>query len=147
MTGVLDGIRIIDWTQWQMGTVATTMLGELGAEILHIEHRLTGDNGRWLKVSGMTELPNGKNAYFETNNRGKKSLAVDLAKPEGKEIIYRLARKSQAFVHNFRQGVPEKLKMDYSTIREYNPEIVYVAASGYGPHGPESKEPAFDMIG
>lgn len=147
MAGVLDGIRIIDWTQWQMGTVATEMMAELGAEVIHIEARLTGDNGRYLRVSGLPDLPLGKSAYFETNNRGKKSLALDLSKPAGKEIVYRLAKKSDVFVHNFRQGVPEKLGMDYDTILRYNPEIIYVACSGYGPRGPESKEPAFDMIG
>jgi crotonobetainyl-CoA:carnitine CoA-transferase CaiB-like acyl-CoA transferase len=147
MAGVLDDIRIIDWTQWQMGTVATEMMAELGAEVIHIEARLTGDNGRYLRVSGLPDLPMGKSAYFETNNRGKKSLALDLGKPAGKEIIYRLAKKSDVFVHNFRQGVPEKLSMDYDTILRHNPDIIYVACSGYGPRGPESKEPAFDMIG
>lgn len=147
MAGVLDNIRIIDWTQWQMGTVATAMMAELGAEVIHVETRLTGDNGRYLKVTGIPDLPLGKSAYFETNNRGKKSLTVDLSKPAGKEIIYRLARKSDVFVHNFRQGVPEKLLMDYDSITRQNPDIIYVACSGYGPHGPESKEPAFDMIG
>lgn len=147
MAGVLDGIRIIDWTQWQMGTVATEMMAELGAEVIHIEARMTGDNGRYLRVSGLPDLPLGKSAYFETNNRGKKSLALDLSKLAGKEIVYRLAKKSDVFVHNFRQGVPEKLGMDYDTILRYNPEIIYVACSGYGPRGPESKEPAFDMIG
>jgi crotonobetainyl-CoA:carnitine CoA-transferase CaiB-like acyl-CoA transferase len=147
MAGVLDGIRIIDWTQWQMGTVPTAMMAELGAEIIHVEARLTGDHGRYLKVSGTGDLPQGKTAYFETNNRGKKSLTVDLNKPAGREIIYRLVKKSDVFVHNFRQGVPEKLQMDYETICQHNPQIVYIAASGYGPRGPEAKEPAFDMIG
>ena len=122
MAGVLDEIRIIDWTQWQMGTVATEMMTELGAEVIHIEARLTGDNGRYLRVSGLPDLPEGKSAYFETNNRGKKSLALDLSKPAGKEIVYRLAKKSDVFVHNFRQGVPEKLGMDYDTILRHNPE-------------------------
>ena len=147
MAGVLDGIRIIDWTQWQMGTVATAMMAELGAEVIHVEARLIGDHGRYLKAAGLPELPGGRIPYFETNNRGKKSLALDLTKPAGKEIMYRLARKSDVFVHNFRQGVPEKLGMDYDTVRAQNPKIIYVAASGYGPRGAESREPAFDMIG
>jgi crotonobetainyl-CoA:carnitine CoA-transferase CaiB-like acyl-CoA transferase len=143
----LEGIKVLDWTQWQMGTVATAMLAEFGAEVVHIENRLTGDAGRGLTFPTIGELPAGRTAYFETNNRGKKSLAIDLIKPEGKEIIYRLVKKADVFVHNFRQGVPEKLKLDYETIRQHNPDIIYAAASGYGPRGPEAQEPAFDMIG
>jgi len=147
MPGPLEGIKVLDWTQWQMGTVATAFLADFGAEVIHIENRLTGDAGRGLKFPTLGELPAGKSAYYETNNRGKKSITVDLIKQEGKDIIYRLAEKADVFAHNFRQGVPEKLKMDYDTIRQYNPRIIYAAASGYGPRGPESREPAFDFIG
>jgi len=147
MVAPLDGIRVIDWTQWQMGTVATAMLAELGAEVIHVENRITGDHGRGYRIADCKELPEGKSAYFETVNRGKKGLALDLTTLEGKEIIYRLATKSEVFVHNFRQGVPEKLKMDYDTIIKYNPEIIYAACSGFGHKGPEAKEPAFDMVG
>ncbi len=147
MVAVLEGIRVIDWTQWQMGTVATEMLAELGAEVIHIENRFTGDNGRGYRIPEAKELPEGKSAYFETNNRGKKGLALDLTKPEGREIIYRLAKNSDIFVHNFRQGVPERLGMDYGTILKYQPDIIYAACSGFGYKGPEAKEPAFDMVG
>jgi CoA:oxalate CoA-transferase len=147
MSRPLDNIRVLDWTQWQMGTVATTMLADFGAYVVHIENRITGDNGRGLFVAGVGELPEGKSAYFEHNNRGKKSIAVDLLKQKGKELIYRLVSKSDVFVHNFRQGVPEKLGLDYETLRKYNPKLIYVAASGFGPEGPDAKEPAFDMMG
>jgi CoA:oxalate CoA-transferase len=147
MTAPLDGILVLDWTQWQMGPWATAMLGDLGARVIKIEHRLTGDGGRYLKFPGIPELPEERAAYFEVNNRGKESIAVDLAKPEGREIIYRLIKKADVFVHNFRQGVPENLKLDYQTLKVYNPTLIYAAASGYGPKGPEAAEPAFDMIG
>jgi len=147
MAGPLEDIRVLDWTQWQMGTVATAMLADFGAEVIHIENRETGDHGRALMVGGMEDLPNGRNAYFETNNRGKKSLSIDLRKEQGKEIVYRMVKNSDVFVHNFRQGVPEKLKMDYNTLCHYNPKLIYAAASGYGPKGPEAGEPAFDMVG
>lgn len=147
MTGILDRIRIIDWTQWQMGTVATAMLAELGAEVIHIETRITGDNGRYLRIHGVPDLPHGKSAYFETNNRGKKSLALDISKLEGRQIMYRLVEKSDVFVHNFRQGVPERLKMDYKAITKLNPRIIYTTACGYGQRGPEANEPSFDLVG
>ncbi len=147
MTAPLEGVRVLDWTQWQMGTVATSLLADYGAEVIHIENRLTGDAGRGLVFPTIGELPAGRGAYFETNNRGKKGIALDLTKPEGREVIYRLVGRSDVFVHNFRQGVPEKLGMDYDTLVRYNPSLIYAAASGYGPRGPEAKEPAFDMIG
>ncbi|MGA2160313.1 MAG: CoA transferase [Dehalococcoidia bacterium] len=147
MSGPLEGIRVLDWTQWQMGTVATTILADFGAEVIHIENRLTGDNGRGLHVGGKGELPEGKSSYFEHNNRGKKSIAIDLSKAMGKDILYRLVSNSDVFVHNFRQGVPERIKMDYETLRQYNPKLIYAAASGFGCKGPEAIEPAFDMLG
>lgn len=146
MAGPLEGIMVLDWTQWQMGTVATAMLSDLGASVIHIENRVTGDAGRALNAL-MWTLPGGRNAYFEVNNRGKKSITVDLTKEKGKELIYRLVKKSDVFVHNFRQGVPERLKMDYETLCQYNPKLIYAAASGYGPNGPEAGEPAFDYLG
>jgi len=149
MTTPLEGIRILDWTQWQMGTVATAMLADLGAEVIHIEDKKLGDAGRGLKMArGISiELGNGNNAYFEYNNRGKKGIALDLKKPEGRELIYRLVKESDVFVHNFRQGVPERLGLGYDILSQHNPKLIYAALSGYGPKGPESKEPAFDYLG
>ena len=146
MTAPLDGIRILDWTQWQMGPVATAMLADLGANVIHIENKLTGDGGRALNALGWS-LPEGRNAYFECNNRGKRSIAIELGKEKGREVMYRLVKNSDVFVHNFRQGVPERLGLDYETLRQHNPMLVYAAASGYGPKGPEAKEPAFDYLG
>ncbi len=146
MAGPLEGIRILDWTQWQMGPVATAMLADLGASVIHIENRVSGDAGRGLNAPNWT-LPHGRNVYFEINNRGKKSITVDLAKEKGKEVIYRLVKNSDVFVHNFRQGAPERLKLDYNTLCQYNPRIIYAAASGYGPKGPEAMEPSFDYLG
>ena len=145
MTAPLKGIRIIDWTQWQMGTIATAMLADLGATVIHVENRVTGDSGRGLLR--VWTLPNGNSSYFEINNRGKKSLTIDLTKEKGKQVLYRLVKNSDVFVHNFRQGVPEKLQMDYETLSKYNPKLIYAAASGYGPNGAEAGEPVYDFVG
>jgi len=149
MATILEGIRILDWTQWQMGTVATAMLADLGAEVIHIEDRERGDPGRGMRAAGGAglDLPKGRNAYFEYTNHNKRGIAVDLKKREGKEIIYRLVKNSDVFVHNFRQGVPERLGLGYDTLSQYNPKVVYAALSGYGPKGPEAQEPAFDYLG
>jgi len=129
-----------------MGTVATAMLADLGAEVIKIENRVTGDGGRGMKY-GLWELPNGDSAYFEINNRGKKSITLDLKKEKGKEVLYQLVKNADVFLHNFRQGVPERLKLDYDTLRQYNPKLVYATASGYGPRGAETSEPSYDFIG
>ncbi len=151
MAGPIEGIRVLDWTIVQMGPSATRMLADLGAEVIHIEKRITGDQSRELyrdlKARDGNPLPGGRSAYFEAHNRGKKSITVDVTKEKGKELIYRLFKNSDVFVHNFRQGVPEKLKLDYETLCRYNPKIIFAAASGYGPKGPEAREPTYDNLG
>lgn len=149
MASPLEGIRILDWTQWQMGTIASAMLADLGAEVIHIEDRERGDPGRGIRTTrGLgVDLPQGLSAYFEYTNHNKKGITVDLKKNEGKEIIYRLVKNSDVFIHNFRQGVPERLGLDYDILSQYNPKLVYAALSGYGPKGPDAQEPAFDYPG
>jgi crotonobetainyl-CoA:carnitine CoA-transferase CaiB-like acyl-CoA transferase len=145
--GPLVGITILDWTQWQMGPVATAMLADLGAEVIHIEHYINGDPGRGLTTSEFSDLPHGKHSYFEVNNRGKKSITINMQNEAGREVIYRLVRKADVFVHNYRPGIPEKLKMDYETLSKYNPRLIYAAASGFGEKGPDAGEGAMDMVG
>lgn len=145
--GPLVGITVLDWTQWQMGPVATAMLADLGADVIHIEHNVTGDPSRGLVTSDYIDLPHGKHSYFEVNNRGKKSLTINLQMEAGREVIYRLVKKADVFVHNYRPGVPEKLKVDYETLRRYNPKLIYAAASGFGEKGPDAGEGALDMVG
>jgi crotonobetainyl-CoA:carnitine CoA-transferase CaiB-like acyl-CoA transferase len=149
MTKPLEGYRILDWTIWQQGPVATMMLADLGAEVIKIEERVGGDPGRGvMSIAGSTTGGEGKrNYYFEANNRHKKSIALDLKKPEGREIVYRLAEKSDVFVQNFRKGVAAKLGLDYPTLSRYNPKLIYASATGYGPKGPDAGEPSFDYMG
>ncbi|MDO8433785.1 MAG: CoA transferase [Candidatus Binatus sp.] len=148
MSGPLDGIRIIDWTIWQQGPVATQMLADLGAEVIKIEERERGDPGRGIvAISGSGTGRSGLNYYFEANNKHKQSIALDLKKPEACEIVYRLAAKSDVFVQNFRKGVAKRLGFGYAELCKHNPRIIYASASGYGPEGPDSAEPSFDYLG
>src|SRR5438128_3925269 len=88
MSGPLDGIRIVDWTIWQQGPVATQMLADLGAEVIKIEERERGDPGRGIvAISGSGTGKKGLNYYFEANNKHKQSIALDLKKPEAREIL------------------------------------------------------------
>jgi crotonobetainyl-CoA:carnitine CoA-transferase CaiB-like acyl-CoA transferase len=148
MKGPLDGIRIIDWTIWQQGPVATQMLGDLGAEVIKIEERERGDPGRGiLSVAGGSAVKGGMNFYFEANNKHKQSITLDLKTPEAREIVHRLAGKSDVFVQNFRKGVAARLGLGYAELRALNPRLIYASASGYGPKGPDSGEPSFDYLG
>jgi CoA:oxalate CoA-transferase len=148
MSGPLDGIRIIDWTIWQQGPVATQMLADLGAEVIKIEERERGDPGRGITaVAGSGTVKNGRNYYFEANNKHKKSIALNLKQPEAREIVHRLAARSDVFVQNFRKGVAQRLGLGYADLATINPRIIYASASGYGPEGPDSGEPSFDYLG
>jgi crotonobetainyl-CoA:carnitine CoA-transferase CaiB-like acyl-CoA transferase len=143
----LDGIRVLDWTIWQQGPICSAMLGDLGAEVIKIEQRGVGDPGRALGAVGGQEAKGRPNWYFEANNRNKKSITLDLKKPEGREVVYELVRHSDVFVQNFRKGVADRLGFDYATLREQNPKLIYGSATGYGPDGPDSGEPSFDHLG
>jgi len=148
MSGPLDGIRIIDWTIWQQGPVATQMLADLGAEVIKIEERERGDPGRGITaVAGSSTVKSGRNYYFEANNKHKKSIALNLKQPEAREIVHRLAARSDVFVQNFRKGVAQRLGLGYAELAALNPRIIYASASGYGPEGPDSGEPSFDYLG
>jgi crotonobetainyl-CoA:carnitine CoA-transferase CaiB-like acyl-CoA transferase len=143
----LEGFRVLDWTIWQQGPVCSVMLGDLGADVIKIEERVGGDPGRgMLKISGV-DLADRPNFYFEANNRNKKSIALDLKKPQAREIVYKLAAKSDVFVQNFRKGVAGRLGLDYAALSKHNAKLIYATATGYGPEGPESAAPSFDQLG
>jgi crotonobetainyl-CoA:carnitine CoA-transferase CaiB-like acyl-CoA transferase len=146
--GPLDGIRVLDWTMWQFGPVSTMMLADLGAEVIKVES-LNGDDARQFhRVSGAsTQLEGGLNAYFESLNRQKKSIALDLKHPKGVELLYELVAKSDVFVQNFRKGVAERLGLGFADLVKHNPRIVYGSATGYGPNGPDAAKPAFALTG
>jgi crotonobetainyl-CoA:carnitine CoA-transferase CaiB-like acyl-CoA transferase len=143
----LEGIRVLDWTIWQQGPVASMMLADLGADVIKIEERTGGDPGRGvLRASGidLSALPN---FYFEAHNRGKRSLTLDLKKPAAREIVYRLAEKADVFVQNFRPGAAERAGLGYAHLRERNPRLIYASGSGFGRRGPDAERPCMDYLG
>ena len=148
MTLPLEGIRVLDWTIFQQGPVAAMMLADLGADVIKIEDRVTGDPGRGMvAVLGAIGGLKGRNAYFEFNNRGKRSITLDLRKEKGREIFYSLVEKSDVFIHNHRRELAERLELDYKNLIKYNPRLIYACASGWGPKGPEAREGSFDYTG
>ena len=146
--GPLKGIRVLDWTMWQFGPVSTAMMGDMGADVIKIE-ALDGDAGRALRRATTLRmgLAGDRNAYFETCNRNKRGIAVNLKTQEGRDIIYKLAETADVFVQNFRKGVAERLGVGYDTLHEVNPMLIYGSASGYGPEGPDAHLPSFDGCG
>ena len=143
----LEGLLVLDWTIWQQGPVCSAMLGDMGARVIKIEQRGSGDPGRYLVGAGGADTSAKPNWYFEANNRNKESITVDLKKPEGREVVHALAEKADVFVQNYRQGVAARLGLDYESLKERNPGLIYAGATGYGPNGDESAEPSFDHLG
>ena len=143
----LEGIRVLDWTIWQQGPVATAMLADRGAEVIKIESRDGGDPGRGLGAIAGVDVSSRASFYFEANNRGKQSITLDLKRPEAREIVHKLAAKSDVFVQNFRKGVADRLGIGYDDLRAHNDKLIYASATGYGPEGPDSSLPSFDHLG
>lgn len=142
MAGPLAGIRIVDLTTFTQGGEATGFLCDLGAEITKVETRESGDPGRRLTV-----VPPGVSTFFLPQNRGKESITLDLATEDGREVLMRLAARSDALMHNFRPGVMERLRIGYEDVRAVNEVIVYGEATGFGSRGPDAGLPAVDIVG
>lgn len=146
--GPLEGLRVIECAGYLSAPTACYMLGDLGAEVIKIEDREKGDPSRGTSAvfgSSMT-LPNGENILFETANRNKKSMTLDLKKEKGKQLLYELISKSDIFCTNFTQAAIAKLEIGFDTLRKYNPRLIYGLATGYGLVGPESSRRAFDSV-
>ncbi|MBI5947101.1 MAG: CoA transferase [Chloroflexi bacterium] len=141
MTTPLAGIRILDFTRYQQGPFATVMLADMGAEVLKIEEPGGGDFGR-----RMWKEPDGFSAFWESLNRGKKSVCIDLRKPEGRDLALTLSESCDVVVENFRPGTMEAWGLGYDAFRERNPRIVYGQATGWGTKGPLATYPSFDQI-
>ena len=127
----LEGIRVLDWTIWQQGSVCSAMLADMGADVIKIEQRGVGDPGRGIVAVSGQETANQPNWYFEANNRNKKSMTLDLKKSEGVEVVRALVEKADVFVQNYRKGVAERVGLGYSTVREINPRNVSMISVGW----------------
>ena len=140
----LDGIRVLDLTIWQQGPMTTATLADWGADVIKIEGPDSPDPGRSL-IRYETK-PGGPNAYFETHNRNKRGIVIDLKVPAGLDLFNRLVGTADVVIQNFRPGVAERLGIDYASLRHINPSIVYCQASGFGLSGPDAQRPALDPL-
>lgn len=139
----LAGIRVIDFTQVMMGPVATQMLADYGADVIKIEKPGTGDLSR-------TAFPNDPagllGPVFCSLNRNKRSIVLDLRKPEDREVVFDLARRSDVVVNNFRSGVMERLGFGYEDLSKINPRLIYAVGTGFGLTGPNSHKGGQDVL-
>src|SRR5690348_14168628 len=139
--GPLQGVRVVACSTAQAGTVPYMLMADLGAEVIKLEVPEIGDNSR-----GSTVLPGFPSTYFETNNRGVKSLTLNLKTEEGRDILKKLVARADMFGQNFRPGAAEKNGFGYDELRRVNPKLVYVSVSGYGPKGPHADLPGTDSM-
>ena len=140
MAGALDGITILDFTRFQQGTFSTLLLADQGADVLKVEQP-GGDPGRMLGLH-----VDRYSSYFESLNRNKRSIVLDLRKPEARTVVERLAERVDVVVENFRRGVMDRLGIGYEALRCRNPRLIYASGSMFGPRGPRSEEPGYDNI-
>ena len=136
--GPLAGVRVVDLTQIIAGPLATQLLAEQGAEVVKVEP-LTGDLLRVGRTAGFS-------ANYANNNRGKRSIAVDVTTDAGREIVLRLVRDADVFVENFRPGVCDRLGIGASALRDIHPDLIYVSINGFGSTGPYADRPALDPV-
>lgn len=150
MPGPLEGIRVIDLTRILAGPFSTMLMADLGAEVIKVEQPQTGDpargNGPFLSAEGTESATQQFSTYFMSINRGKRSIAIDLSKPKGKELLFKLVETADVLIENFRPGTMEKLGLDYGAIKSRNARIVMCSVSGFGQTGPYSQRPALDVI-
>jgi len=139
--GPLQGVKVVACSTAQAGTVPYMLMADLGAEVTKIEVPGVGDNSR-----GSTVMPGFPSTYFETNNRGVKSVTLNLKESEGRDILKQLVAQTGIFGQNFRPGAAEKNGFGYEELRLVNPRLVYMSISGYGPKGPHADLPGTDSM-
>lgn len=141
MAGVFENVRVLDFTAHTAGPVATAALADCGAEVIKIEPPMTGDDTRRL-----SPRIDGQALTYLANNRGKKSVTINLKDPEGIRILKELIKTSDVVVENFRPGTMKRFGLDYESVKELNPGLVYCSISAFGQFGPDAARPGFDII-
>jgi crotonobetainyl-CoA:carnitine CoA-transferase CaiB-like acyl-CoA transferase len=138
----LEDVKVLDLTHALAGPFCSTMLADFGAQVIKLEPPGTGDIARGWGAP----LPGGETAYFVSLHRHKRGIVIDLKKPEGKELFFRLVEKSDVVLENYRVGALKRLGLDYDAARKRNPAIIYCSVSGFGQDGPYRERAALDLI-
>ena len=145
---ILDKVRVLDLTRVVAGPWCTQTLADLGADVIKIERPGVGDDTRKVGpfVTGADGRPTSDSAFFMGSNRGKRSLTLDIASPEGAQLARELAAQSDVFIENYKVGALARYGLDYDSIRAINPAIIYCSVTGYGQDGPYAPRPAYDSV-
>ncbi len=146
MALALEGIKVIDVSQVMAAPIAARHLADFGAEVIHVENPVTGDAWRTYQAGqgGAVGVPSDINYNWESLNRNKRGLALDLSQERSREIVYKLVEKADIFVTNLRFWEKEKFGLEYDTLHRLNPRLIYGSLTGYGKKGPDRNAPAYD---
>jgi crotonobetainyl-CoA:carnitine CoA-transferase CaiB-like acyl-CoA transferase len=140
ISGPLVGVRVLDFCSFINGAYSASLMGDLGADVIKVEPPY-GDLAR-----GWGPFIKGESRPYQTWNRSKRSISLDLTLPAAREIVYALTRRADVVIENFRPGVAEKLGIDYHTLREINSRIIYCSSTAFGSTGPYRDRPGYDPI-
>ena len=146
MGALLDGIYAVGFASHGVGPIAGVILGQFGADVIKIESPVGGDPTRGYNRPGPKVPPGNHGISFEFTNRNTKSMTIDLNKEKGREIAYKLIGKSDVFFSNYLPYSLKRIGLDYETLSQYNPKLVYTASSAYGKEGPDNNKRAFDPL-
>ena len=149
MSGSLKNLRVLDLSRVLAGPVCTQILGDLGADVIKVERPEHGDDTRkWGPPFLQDENGNDttESAYYLSANRNKRSIAIDITKPEGQELIHQLLEESDVLIENFKVGGLAKYGLDYGSVHEKHAHIIYTSITGFGQTGPLAQEPGYDFL-
>lgn len=145
MIDVMKGVRVLEIAEHTFVPAASAVLADWGADVIKVEHAERGDAMRGLARTGVLDLSQQVHVLYEHSNRGKRSIGIDIGKPEGLEVVYKLAATSDVLLTNKLPGVLAKLKIDVADIRRCNPKIIYVRGTSFGPKGEDKDRGGYDM--
>ena len=145
----LEGIRVIDMSRVFAAPVGAQILGDLGADVIKVERPGVGDDGRgygfsW--VPGKDEIETRHSSFFTVSNRNKRSITLNHSKPEGQEIIRKLVETADVLIENYKVGDLKRFGLDYETLKEINPRLIYCSVTGFGQTGPMAALPGYDGL-
>jgi crotonobetainyl-CoA:carnitine CoA-transferase CaiB-like acyl-CoA transferase len=146
MKGCLEGLKVLDLTRILAGPWATQLLADFGADVVKIERPGEGDDTRGWGPPFVETDEDVFSAYYLSANRGKKSIAIDFSRPEGRRLVAALAKTADVVVENFKVGALKRFELDYETLSAANPALIYCSISGFGQTGPYKDKPGYDLL-